>query len=243
MTHFFSPKHDFWPIYAHLQRHYPLGLSPEQAGDVRAYPGYRELEARLVESIHDPAAYHAHWGTFETELAARTGLPVRGTTYGQAPCFSAVLALGTTAGGAWRVEQELFVAVSLVGPFYTVLGRDQLVHPLDERAVGRHTACLTVSPHGAYEVVFADVCAAVEGRFVGHRFVPFMLATLPLAGLWVPGRDESTQPLFYGLFNDQIDVHVRIVGDRGHQHENWLRPAPPGGWGKWSVVPSGTTKP
>jgi hypothetical protein len=242
MTHFFSPKHDFWPIYAQLQRYYPLGLSPEVPLDLRAYPGYQELEARIVEYIHDKAVLQAHWGAFETELAATTGFSVRGTTYGQAPCFSAVLELGATAGGEWRVEQELFFAVSLVGPFYTVLGRDQLVYPLDEHTTGRNTALLTVSPVGAYEAVFAHVCSAIEERFVRHRFVPFRLATLPLTGLYLPGRDGTTQPLFYGLFNDQVDVQANTVGERDYKHEGWLRPAPLGGGGHWRVVPGGPSE-
>jgi hypothetical protein len=239
MTHFFSPKHDFWPIYKHLQRYYPLGLNPEESVDVRAYPGYQELEACIVEHIHNESVFQAHWGAFETELAASTGFPVRGTTYGQAPCFSAVLELGTTTGGKWRVEQELFFAVSLVGPFYTVLGRDQLVSPLDEHTVVHHTAFLTVSPFGAYESVFSHVCAAIEGHFAGYRFVPFMLATLPLSGLCLPGREGATQPLFYGLFNDQLDVQAHTMGERGYKQEDWLRPAPPGGWGQWKVGPPG----
>jgi hypothetical protein len=247
MTHFFNAKRDYWPLYADLQRHYPLGLVRDESVHVRDFPGYQALEARIAACVHQESAERARWEALATELAARTGLPVRDTSYGQAPCFSAVLQVGCSASGAWQVAQELFVAVSLVGPYYTVLGHDQLEYPLEvypEQAPRpvRQTAVLTVSPGGAYAGVFESVCAAIESRYAGHRFVPFHLATVPLLGVYLPGRDGASQPLFYGLFNDQVDVQARTVGDPSHKHEDWLRPAPAGGWGRWNVVPGGPSE-
>ncbi|SDY93792.1 hypothetical protein, partial [Hymenobacter psychrophilus] len=75
--------------------------------------------------------------------------------------------------------------------------------------------------------------------YPGHRFVPFHLAAVPLLGVYLPGREEATQPLFYGLFNDQVDLQARTQGDPGYGGEHWQRPAPPGGWGEWRVGPPG----
>jgi hypothetical protein len=237
MTHFFSPRHDFWPIYDHLKRHYPLGLTLEEPTDVQAYPGYQELQARVAESLQDGGYLQTDWNSLEAEVAASAARLVRGKTNGQVPCFSAVLDLGTTDGAEWQVRKELFFAVSLVGPFYTVVGHDTVMFPLDAHTVVRQTAYLTVSPFGAYEPVFDLVCAAIERRFAGHRFVPFMLARRPLAGLYVPGKEGTSHPLFYGLFNDYLDVQARIVGDPGFKHGDWLRPASPEGRGRWYVAP------
>ena len=236
MTHFFNAQRDYWPIYLDLQRHYPLGLVPPDGMNARAFPGYQALEARIAACVHQESPERTRWETLATELAARTGLPVRAATHGQAPCFSAVLALGQSASGAWHVAQELFVAVSLVGPYYTVLGQDQLaypgaLYPGEAPRLVRQTACVTVSPQGAYAGVFEAACAAVEARYPDHRFVPFHLAAVPLLGVYLPGREEAPQPLFYGLFNDQVDLQARTQGDPGYGGEPWQRPAPPGGWG------------
>lgn len=236
MTHFFSPKYDFWPIYDHLKRYFPLGLTHEEPTDLKAYPGYQELEARVVETFKDGGFYQTDWMAFEAEVEAVAAHVVRGTTYGQAPSFSAVLNLSTTDSGECRVAKGLFFAVSLVGPFYTVMGHDTVIYPLDAHTVVRQTAYLTVSPFGAYEPVFDLVCAAIERRFAGHRFIPFMIARLPLTGLYIPGKEGASHPLFYGLFNDHLDIQTRTVGDSGYKHGDWLRPTPPSGWGRlrWS---------
>ncbi|SDZ00884.1 hypothetical protein SAMN04488069_1341, partial [Hymenobacter psychrophilus] len=82
MTHFFNAQRDYWPIYLDLQRHYPLGLVPPDGMNARAFPGYQALEARIVACVHQESAERTRWETLATELAARTGLPVRDTTYG-----------------------------------------------------------------------------------------------------------------------------------------------------------------
>jgi len=239
MPRFFSPNHDFWPLYEHISQYYALGLIPEYPEQIVSPSNNRKLEAQLVENIHDEVRFQK-WQEFEKEIAAAVRLPLIGNTYGQAPCFSTIVEIEQTAVGNQVLTKELFLAVSLLGPFYIVLGRDQLVTTLPE-AVVRTTSHLTISPQDAYKQAFETVCAHIEKRFTGYRFVPFKVATHYLSGLQIRTNEHHHNPILYALFNDQIDVQAQTVGDTSYGAAAWLR-ADAQNQGRWIIGPPTTSQ-
>ncbi|WP_045688951.1 hypothetical protein [Hymenobacter sp. AT01-02] len=237
MSRFATSKYDYWPIYEHLKKYYPLGITIQydDMAELWSYPGYKELGTQIVTAIQDEAQY-AKWTRFTAQIADTVGLPSMSTTYGQHPCYSAILKIDEVAVGNRLLVKELFFAVSVVGPFYTVLGQDQVVTTLVDQPV-RSTSYLTLSPQDEYKEAFEATCQAIEQYFTGYRFVPFSIATRRLQGLYYGVNESDHNPIFYGLFNDQVDIHAATVGSRSYKNEDWIRNDWKDDGGRWEIYP------
>jgi hypothetical protein len=224
MLYFNSDKFDFWKIYDSIKRFYPIGVKKDESKMYYSYPGLKELEEIIVDNIHNDDHFIERWDSFTKEISIEIGKEVIGTTYGQAPSFSSFVLIDKSSVDNLIRTKELLFCVSLVGPFYTVIGQDNSTVQIDEHTNYRSTSYLVVSPENEFSEVFKLLCDKIEKRFKGFRFVPFELCRQTIEGLDVRYSDENLNTVFHALFNKQIDLSIwRTIGHDYFKSEDWIK--------------------
>lgn len=224
MFNFNSEKFDFWQIYDAIKRFYPIGVSKDESVMYSSYPGLKELEDIIVDNIHKNKHFIQRWDNFTKEIANEIGKEIIGTTYGQAPSFSSYILLNSTSLDDLTRTKEIHFFVSLVGPFYTVVGQDNTLIKLDEKGTCRSTNYLVVSPEKEYADIFNLLCEKIESRFKSFRFVPFEICQQTIDGLNVRYSNENLNAVFHALFNNHIDLSIRRkIGNDHFKYKDWIK--------------------
>ena len=211
MIDFDSAKYDFNEIIESILHSYPIGISKEDEGYFSS-PGIQELDKILVDNISNESNYKSRWTDFTKEIEEEVQKPLIGTTYGQTPSFSALRQLEIASLDNLFRTKELHFYLSLIGPFYTILGQDNNTVIVDGKQFCS-TNYLTVSPVNEYVEVFKLLAAKIESRFTGYRFVPFGICRQIIEGLYVRYSQRKTQTVFNALFKDNAILTSPIMGD------------------------------
>ena len=99
-------KYNFNLILDAIKKYYPIGLTESYYG----YPGLKELASITIDNVHDENNFKKRWQEFEDEIRIKARKPVVGTTFGQRPCFSALIDLGKfTADNLIRFKELQFL--------------------------------------------------------------------------------------------------------------------------------------
>ena len=224
MLYFNPDKFDFWKIYDAIKRFYPIGVTRDDSKMYFSYPGLKELEDIVVDNIHDQDHFIERWGNFTKDIEKEIGKEIIGTTYGQAPSFSSYVLLDKTSADDLTRTKELHFFVSLVGPFYTIVGQDDNAVKIDDYRSYRSTSYLVISPEKEFADPFTLLCEKIEKRFEGFRFVPFAICKQTIEGLYVHYSDESLNSVFHVLFNNHVDITLsRKVGNDYFKSEDWIK--------------------
>jgi hypothetical protein len=233
---FYNDKFDFLKIYDSIKHFYPIGLPKGQDKMFYSYPGIKELEKIVLENIHENDNYIDRWVDFTKQIENIIQKEIIGTTYGQAPSFSSFARLDTFSFDNFTREKELHFFVSLVGPFYTVIGQDKSVIKVGEK-VFRNTNYVVVSPKNEFAETFNLLCDKIEKQFQGFRFVPFYICNQPIEGLYVDYADGNLNSVFHGLFNNNIDLNAQTLGDESYKSKDWIKEGYIDTGDKWTVYP------
>ena len=169
---FYNEKFDFLKIYDSIKHFYPIGLRKGKDIMFHSYPGIKELANIVIENIHENDNYFARWEDFTKQIENIIQREIIGTKYGQAPSFSAFVHLDTFSFDNFTRKKELHFFVSLIGPFYTVIGQDKNIIKAGGKLFS-NTSYLVVSPEYEFADTFNFLCDQIEKRFQGFRFVPF----------------------------------------------------------------------
>ncbi len=240
----FNPdRYNFWPIYEAIRKYYPIGITRlDESSLFFRFPGIKALEAIVVKNIHDQDTYQKVWGSFQKSLQEEIGKEIIGTTYGQAPSFSALVQADLFRQGSFTFRKELHFTVSLVGPFYTVYGRQAVrFTEQDGKKSYESTVVLTVSPYEEYEGLFQLIRQRIESRFKEYRFVPFAINQQYLEGLRVRYLDQEANTIYNALFNHLLfnetnPQKTQVRGDNHYGFEDWVI-ANPQVDHKWIILP------
>jgi hypothetical protein len=219
----FNPdRHNFWPIYETIVKYYPIGISKGSPLYLR-YPGTKALEEIVVKNIHDKDTYNTSWTSFEKSVNDQFGKEVVGTTYSQAPSFSAFLKLNSWQQQQVSIRKELHFAVSLAGPFFTIFGKEvasfkELDGKGEYPSTYESSIVLTVSPFEEYKELFIELKKSIESRFEGYKFVPFAINQDYVEGLSVRYIDQKVNTIYHALFNHQLFADDKIESFRGDEY-------------------------
>ncbi|MGY3053707.1 hypothetical protein ACVWYG_001908 [Pedobacter sp. UYEF25] len=225
----FNPDtHNFWPVYEAIRQYYPIGLEKNEYGLYYKYSGIKELEKVVVEAIHgDGNKNYLGWKTFCEKVSSKQKLTYRGSTFGQAPSFSADFFLQDIDLPQFRRIKKLSVAISLIGKFFTIYGVDEtIVKECDENGRDlnyRGVNVITASPYMEFRPHFLDLKQEVEKEFNGYKFLPFSIHLFVINGLEVRYSDRKECTIFHALFNEQLDLNSQlpIRGDQHFGFEEW----------------------
>jgi hypothetical protein len=238
MLYFNSDKFDFWKVYDAIKSFYHIGIKKDESKMYFSYPGLKELENIIVDNIHNDKHFVERWDNFTKEIESEIGKEIIGTTYGQAPSFSSYVLLDTTSVDNLTRTKELHFFVSLVGPFYTIIGQDNNTVKLEEHKNYRSTSYLVVSPENEFADIFKLLCDKIENRFRNFRFIPFELCKQIINGLDVRYSDENLNSVFHALFNNHVDLTVwRKIGNDYFKSEDWIKEGYVDTGGGWTIYP------
>jgi hypothetical protein len=238
MLLFNSDKFDFWTIYEAIKRFYPIGVKRDDLKMYLSYPGLKELEDIVGDNIHNDNHFNERWNNFTKDIENEIGKEIIGTTYGQAPSFSSYVLLDKVSLDDFTRTKELHFFVSLVGPFYTIVGQDNNAVQIDEHRSYRSTSYLVVSPEKEFADTFKLLCEKIETRFKGFRFVPFEICQQTIEGLSVCYTDENLNSVFHALFNNHIDLTIwQKLGNDYFKSEDWTKEGYVESGNSWTAYP------
>jgi hypothetical protein len=220
---FNSIEYDFWPIYESLREFYPIGIERSYPGIYFEYPGIKKLEKIVVERVHDNLNFKNEWENFWKGVSEETNLPIIGTTYGQAPSFSSYIILKEERGKFCDYFEELHFCVSLVGPFYTIIQQSRsVIHEKENKFYDSVNRTIS-SPIEGTKKYFDTLIEKIESKYLGFKFVPYFINEQLIEGLRVRYSDEIENRVYNGLFNDQIKLGVRNIGDPYFKMDDWKK--------------------
>jgi len=221
MFYFNRSKYDFMEIYNCIAKYYPIGMLYENNPAYNDYPGIKEMVRLLEEKIHDETNFSNGWQSVESEIQATIQNEIIGTTYGQSPCYSSYIEIEKISTGEFVRYKELYFFISLLGPFYTIVGQDRNEIRFDKNAFF-NTNFLVISPENEFKELFEKLVEQIEGKFVGYRFVPYFIYSQVIDGLCNRFRRDNQSRVFEAIFNNQIDLGAPTLGSSVYKDEAWI---------------------
>lgn len=213
-------KFDFWSVYKSILEYYPIGIDNEYPGPFFEYDGIKKLEDIVVRKVHDDQNFQDEWSNYWEAVSKEIGLPIVGTTYGQAPSFSSFILLKEDKGPHCDYFEELHFHVSFVGPYYTIIGQSRTEVHQDGKmerfsAVNKINSSPTEDTQGYFELLSQKI----KSRYSNYKFIPYHINELFIEGLRVRYRDEKRNRVYNALFNDLIDFDRDNYGDPYYRPE------------------------
>ncbi|AEV99769.1 hypothetical protein A4D02_26220 [Niastella koreensis] len=237
MQYFNPDMFDFGKVFDSIKHFYPIGVKKNESRLDFSYPGFKELESIIIDNIHSVKHFEDRWSVFIREIEAEFNKETIGTTYGQAPSFSAFVLLEKSTFDNLTRTKEVHFFVSLVGPYYTIIGLDSNTVKIEEKNY-RSTNYLVVSPENEFAQIFRLLCDKIETRFEGFRFIPIDLCRQVIDGLNVRYSAENLNTVFHALFNDHIDLAVNsTIGNEYYKSEDWIKEGSVDISGGWTAYP------
>lgn len=237
--HFDAFKYDFWPIYENIKEFYPLGLGKD-FNTYFDYPGYSKLFKRIEENIHSDENYKSRWEGFTDYLEKKISRQIVGTTMGFSPSFSAYVKIEESKVQNLTRTKELHFAVSFVGPYLSIIGKDVSQITLGENKFHWITNSLIVSPLNEFDSYFEIVFSELIKKFPEYRLIPYYLLSQKLNGLHTKWFSTDEMTIYNSLFNNWITPCERIEGDEFYGADTWVKPGYVDEPGKWTVYPPGS---
>lgn len=229
---FNSEKYDYWPIYETINHYYPIGIlpdSPEKADPAwqiyHQYKGQRAFGKLISENFIDQNVFQEKWASIGADLGKNLNLRAEGTTYGEVPSYSFYLELSNIEAGNHTVFKRLHVAISLLGPFFTIWGGDGSMLQLKGKFY-QAINVITISPFEEYEQIFKEVYQEIKARFPGYRFVRHSLYNMTLPGLECRNHSYPTGKkglIYHALFNYLLTGYEVTRGDRYFGSDYWIK--------------------
>ncbi|NRF37948.1 hypothetical protein [Pedobacter foliorum] len=229
MKHNFSfntHNQDFWPIYEAIKHIYPIGIK-RISNAYFDYPGIKELGTKLGSAINEAETYKS-WTQFTEEISKHYNLEVIGTTYGQAPSYSADIIIEQTETETFKTVKKLSFAISLVGNFFTIYGVDEtFIIEKGDGAYPMHYPSInivTASPFKEFESIFKELKETIETKFNDYKFIPYAVNLMVIDGLQVMYLDDKEEYTIYNaLFNQFLDSYdsMFLRGDQYFGYTDW----------------------
>ena len=216
---FNSSVYDLWEIYDGIKTFYPIGIRQgEGVGIFFEYSGIKKLEEIVIENVHNEKNFQNRWTNYIKELEKVLKKEIIGTTYGQAPSFSASIIVEKNVIGKCTHLKEIHFAISFVGNFFSIFGLDSTRILDDNNSYkGYHVAnVVTASPFKELEECFSMVENSIRKKYPEHKMVPFAFGQQIMDGLQVRYSDAEVCSIYMALFNDIVQPRNNFRFTQGH---------------------------
>ncbi len=221
MLRFNPERYRFQSIENTIRYFYPIGLALDDAEYVR-FQGLKEMTDLVAAAVHNEQCYQETWVSFENEVKVQSKKAVIGSTYGQEPSYSANLIIEKSKQDNLTRIKELHFTVSLLGPYYTVIGQDKTIIHTVRNDQFQATNYLVVSPENGFNDSFHLICKLIEERFSGYQFIPAIIYQQTLKNISVQYNSIPHTTVFHALFNSHPDIYIdRKIGDDCFKITDW----------------------
>jgi len=200
-------KYDYWPIYETINQYYPIGLpcgsDAIQWNIYTQFKGQKAFGKLIEQNFVDQKVFKGKWETFGRSLGEKLKLAYTGTTYGEVPAYSFYLELFHQQLAEYNIFKRLHVAISILGPFFTIWGEDGSVLKIGGRYYPAKNA-ITVSPIEEFAEFFNAALIEVQSGFPDYKFIPHSIHNQSIQGLELRGNAHSKGNnglIYQALFN------------------------------------------
>ncbi|PUZ25111.1 hypothetical protein DCC81_12440 [Chitinophaga parva] len=207
-------------------------FSKVRTGDL--YFGY-PANARWNEVISQKAKntfFEETWVPFESAIGDKLGRKIVGTTFHAEPSYSGYFLLEEFRMKDFLRIKKIHFFLSLLGPYYTILGVDESYVTVSERSY-QSLNLITISPSGEYADTFNLTDKLITTTFNAFRFVPYFILA---QNIGMSSMDSFT--VFEALFHNSILKNfdrAEVYGSKVFGGERWLKS--PNDIGHWTAGP------
>lgn len=147
-----------------------------------------------------PSQHLVLWRSLLKLIAKKNSTPIRNTTIGFVPGFSADLILEKYEDPTLVRIKRITFAVSMLGPFYSICGVDETIIKVDNRSYHAINV-VTVSPFMEFEKSFNLVKQSIEEVYPDCSFIPFDICMLHLKDRYSIDSIDNSGTVYSFLFN------------------------------------------
>lgn len=208
-------KLDFEYLYEVITKYYPLGIRDTDPAYIE-YPGLISMQELANQKI-EPVPYN-RWKEcvkgFKPSEHAILQTSAESPLFH--PCYSGRIRLTKEKTGRFTYTRELFVHLSVLGPFYSIYGADKVSLDIDGEEE-TFDPVIFASPYLFYRKIFLELRDRIQHNYPDHIFVPQMLLAKRLSSVYVSGmkrRSEKNASVFQALFIPDDITEFPIKGDR-----------------------------
>lgn len=153
------------------------------------------------------------------------------------PGIGAIIKLEHKRYGELIAKKSLYLYQSLLGPYFTIFGLDEVYYDNNRYIPLRFDPIVTVSPVEEYEETFLQIQAHIQALLPNILFLPFMLARSHYPGLHTPwsqqNQDNSLlEALFVNIdfgqysFRGDLSYGLNEWSDTPLENNGWTAPPP-----------------
>ena len=233
-------RHNFEPILETIKTYFPIDNSEANRDSINEF--LIKIENVINENLDKNNSYKGKWGKFKNLLREEFQKPVQETMSTNYPCFSGAIELQKTQYESVVYIKELNFYISLLGPYYTILGIDKSeiileeiiqgsTNPTEQKYKESYPAvnAITVSPHLEYEESFKLLQKLILDNFINYQYVPFQIGMITIPGISKIERYSKLNlqsSVFGSLFRPDVNFANKERGDFYYGYDDWLKVKP-----------------
>lgn len=215
-------KHDFRSVLRTIKEYYPIenpdGFDEES---VRGFTGVERMEEIVYNNFYIQKNYRERWGGFRKFLKKGIKEHFRETMIAFYPCYSGVVTLKAEKFQEYTLRKEVHIYISLLGPYYTIVGVDRAEMESLDGAFSANMA-LTVSPFLEFGVAFLNLQEKISDYFPDFKFVPYRIGKRELKGISLVNQSHPKQDtVFSALFRPEDLYYSKVRGDERYGYDDW----------------------
>ena len=212
-------------LYQAICNYYPIGIHHEQSW-YQQYPGVKALNKIQSDKFDNPDQYPKWQQFIEAMDKDLSDAQIEGNTMAIQPSLGGSCMLHRQETDNFFYAQELYFYVSLLGPFYTIFGKDYAMIKGNSDAQVRDAIpfdpVFITSPLGIYEECFHYIEKKLQAEYEDYTFVPHRIGSLRFRGLSLPFlHKEKDGTIHQALFNAEDFNAYKFKGDENYGVEHW----------------------
>lgn len=223
---------DYSPIYETLKEFYPLdnNISPNEIKD---FEGLNKINQLIDNNFINRKNYKEIWGKLKSQLKKVLNEQINEINTLSEPCYTGYIVIQKQTINNITHQKELHFFISLLGPYFTIIGIDKCNLTLEEEMrsqlkfdrVFSSNLALTVSPYLEFETQFLKLQNSIKNHYPELKFIPYSINNKKLEGISLIHTNSDFQTkdtIFSGLFKPENYFNASIRGNINYGQEDWI---------------------
>ncbi|MEZ5040250.1 MAG: hypothetical protein R2828_10165 [Saprospiraceae bacterium] len=203
-------------LFEIVSQFFPIGIDDQVDKRFEEFTGTKQRYAMIDSKFNEEGSYKI-WRSLLLHLKEVVGIPIGDNTMHGTPCYSAKLKIIHEKGYGVEFRQDLFLDITLLGPFFTMYGLDSIIYSREAKEdnyIFDPIAC--VSPEGVYSDSFSIIRSTVLDFFEGYTFASLLELSPRINGLHLSDVETTTgafPSLYQALFLPHNTTNLKKRGD------------------------------
>lgn len=229
-------KYDFTTIEETMRSYYPIDSQENNPKkNISDLADFDKINELITENFIVQKNYRERWVKFKNFLKQELKKPVQETMIAVFPCYSGKVILKKEGNDTLIYRKELHFYVSLLGPYYSIIGLDSTdiflqdsssIHTQNGLTPYTANHAITVSPYMEYQEQFTLLQAKIVEYLPSFKFIPFSICLRKMPGMPILdsfSKDPYQDSVFNALFRPDDNLSAQKRGDSFFGAEEWLK--------------------